>query len=378
MGKKGRFKLLSYLIEENLIFYQSLNKNKKIIAFSIFEFNNLPQIIILLNRFLKNKLLNNFSIQIDVNGENKKKILMCFDDTRKNNVIKTFNIIKQNIIDKYNSIDFFKNDKLEKEFLDIILDHVNSNIKLSKIKESILIDNEGDARILDLYNLNLKIIENKISFIHVFLNLINNYNRRGYLILNFRANPIHDIFLSAYFIDIKNQKNNDPIHLEDEVNSFFNDYLLKKHNFNLKDFSYYLFRFNITNDYSLSNNILELFLSQKQQDFNDLNQFNLHLEQKLRNYGLDFNRLNRNLLFIEQKILFLTLEDLDFNLLLRLCKKYYLKYTIYILILNDKEYTKILDVDKIQLLENIKIICYKDFLNFDFKRFKRNLVLENA
>jgi len=372
MGKKGRFKLLSYLIEENLIFYQSLNKNKKILAFSIFEFDNLPQIIILLNRFLKNRFLNNFSIQLDVNGENKKKILMCFNDTRKSNIIKTFNIVKQNIIDKYKSADFFKNEVLEKEFLAILLDHVNSNIKLSKIKKSILIDNEGDARILDLYYLDLNIILNRTSFFHVFLNLINNYNRKGYLILNFRLNSIRDALLSAYFIDVKNQKNNDPIHLEDEVNSFFNYYLLKKHNLNLTDISYYLFRFNITNDYSLSNNILELFLSQKQYNFNDLNQFNLHFEKNLRKNDLDFNRLNRNLLFIEQKILFLTLENLDFNLLLRLCKKYYLKYTIYILILDDKEYDKILNVDKIQLLESIKIIRYKDFLNFDFKRFKKN------
>ena len=37
MGKKGKYKLLSYLVDEHLIFYKNLINPKKFIAFSFLE-----------------------------------------------------------------------------------------------------------------------------------------------------------------------------------------------------------------------------------------------------------------------------------------------------------------------------------------------------
>ena len=65
MTRKGKFQLLSYLIDENLIYYKSLNKNKKIIAFAMFETIKINSVIPTLNQFLKKRIIKYYTIQLN-------------------------------------------------------------------------------------------------------------------------------------------------------------------------------------------------------------------------------------------------------------------------------------------------------------------------
>ncbi|MFX1339923.1 MAG: hypothetical protein ACFFDK_15030, partial [Promethearchaeota archaeon] len=61
MVKKGKFKLLSYVIEDQLIFYKSLNRNKKILAFSIIEVESFFPLLQILKDYLEKRILKYFS-----------------------------------------------------------------------------------------------------------------------------------------------------------------------------------------------------------------------------------------------------------------------------------------------------------------------------
>jgi len=378
MVKKGRFKILSYRVEDYLIFYQSLNKNEKVIAFSIFEFKKIPQIINLLNDFLKKRFLKNFSIQLNVQDKEKTLILMCFTDTKKNNIIKIFNLIKKTLIETHNSILFLKNDLLEKEFLEILIEKTDSKIKIWRKKDSLMVNYENDARILDFYELNLSNIVNRTSLFNIFLNLINNYNKIGYLIISVRFNDMQGTLLSAYFIEVKKRNLcNDELNIETEVNSFFNYPLLSKHNVNLNEVHNYLWRLHIKNNQYISDHLLELFLEENVYPDDENFTIKMHLEHNLNLMGIEFCWLNQNLILIEQRILFLILNKLDFDFLFRICKNYYSKYLIYILLLIDSDYNRALSIDKLQNLKELKILSRKDFECFDFTLFKEHLLLEN-
>ncbi|MFW9828855.1 MAG: hypothetical protein ACFFEY_14785, partial [Candidatus Thorarchaeota archaeon] len=72
MVKKGKYKLFSYIIEKNLIFYKSLKKSNKIIAFALFEYFSFKSIKEILNDFLRKRIIHYFSIQINTNEEDRK------------------------------------------------------------------------------------------------------------------------------------------------------------------------------------------------------------------------------------------------------------------------------------------------------------------
>lgn len=378
MVKKGRFKILSYRVEDNLIFYQSLNKNEKVIAFSIFEFKQITQIINLLNDFLKNRFLSNFSIQLNIQDKEKALILMCIIDSKKANIIKIFNLIKKTLEETHNSIFFLKNDPLEKEFLEIIIEKTDSNIKIWRKKDSLMVNYENNARTLDFYELNLSNIVDRTSIFNILLNLINNYNKIGYLILSFRFNNMQGVLLSAYFIDVKKQKCTDEFDIEKEVNNFFNYPLLSKHNVNLNEVHNYLWRLHITNNHYISDHLLELFIDENKPEVDENFTIKMQLENELNLKGISFCWLNQNLILIEQRILFLILNKLDFNFLFRICKNYYSKYIIYLLILNDTDHNRALTIDKLQNLKELKILSRKEFEKFDFTNLKEHLLLENS
>jgi hypothetical protein len=78
MPKKGKYQLLSYLVNRYLIFYKSLNRNKKIVAFAMFEANSLNKTIPILNEFLKKRFIQSYSIQLNTLQEKKKSLLPTF------------------------------------------------------------------------------------------------------------------------------------------------------------------------------------------------------------------------------------------------------------------------------------------------------------
>ncbi len=378
MVKKGKFKLLSFLIENQLIYYKSLNKNKKLLAFSIIETKTLLKIIPILNNFLKKRFLLYYSIQINIPKKRRKLILLNFIGNDKNRIIKFFSLINQQISECDKSVKFLKNRYLKRQFLYIISNKINVDINTMKLGDSLILKHDEDLQFLHFYQINCPFIKNKNVSLHNLLKLLNNFNRKGFLIFNIKVNNKEELIYHAYFIDIKCEQKNNSLDVEKEVNSLFKCELFKNVELNLKSLYCILWRTNISEIYYTLENGVNLFLSLSQFNFQKLSKFNTQFEKALKLNQINFHRLNRNLLMIEDKILFLIFKDFHHEDILRLIEKFYSKYFIIILILNQDEYKKLLDFNKIKFLENIKTLDYMDFMKLNLSVMKNEYVLKNS
>jgi len=378
MVKKGKFKFLSFLIENQLIYYKSLNKNKKLLAFSIIETNSLLKIIPILNDFLKKRFLLYYSIQINIPKKRRKLILLNFIGNDKNRIVKLFSLIYQQISDCDKSAKFLKNRNLKRQFMHVISNKINVDINAMKLGDSLILKHDEDLQFLNFYEIDCDIIENKSVSLHNLLKLLNNFNRKGFLIFNIKVNNKEELTYHAYFIDIKYEQNNYSLDIEKEVNSLFNCELFKNVELNLKLLYCILWRTNISEVYYNLENGVNLFLSLSQFNIQKLSEFNTQFEKALQLNQINFHRLNRNLLLIEDKILFLIFKDFHREDILRLLEKFYSRYYIIILILNQDEYKKLLDVNKIKFLENLKTLNYMDFVKLNLSVLKNEYVLKNS
>ncbi len=378
MVKKGKFKLLSFLVENQLVYYKSLNKNKKLVAFSIIETNNLLKIIPVLNELLKKRFLLYYSIQINIPKKRRKLILLNFIGNDKNRIVKFFSLIHQQISDCDKDAKFLKNRYLKRQFLHIISNKINVDINTMKLGDSLILKHDEDLQFLHFYQINCLFIENKSVSLHNLLKLLNNFNRKGFLIFNIKVNNKEELKYHAYFIDIKYEQNNNSLDIKKEVNSLFNCELFKNIELNSKLLYSILWRVNISEIYYNLENGVNLFLSLGQFNFQKLSKFNTQFEKALQLNQINFHRLNRNLLMIEDKILFLIFKDFHHEDILRLIEKFYSRYFIIILILNQDEYKKLLDFNKIKFLENIKTLNYMDFMKLNLSVMKNEYVLKNS
>lgn len=369
MVKKGKFNLLSYVIEDHLVFYKSLNKNKKILAFSIIEAESFYPLLQYLNEFLIKRFIKYFSIQLKVNEENKKIFLISFEEINKDEIIKLFNLVYQKINNIKNYLTFLTKESLEKKFLSIFNTNITSRLSISKSHDSILIKNHKFSTVYNFYTLNLDGVQTKFSFIPNFLNLACSFNIDGYLIINFKTILNDEINIAIYFVEINegidlNEK------IDDKINNFYNYNLLIKQELELKRFFNYLWRYEIFNNNVLHKEFSELFYTADQYDFQNFANFSSQFETNLVKNNIEFTRLNKNLLLIEQRVLFYSSPFLDSKLILKILERYFSKFFIYILILDDKEYDKLLKINKIQLLENVEILNSKKFSKLNLKVFK--------
>jgi hypothetical protein len=378
MVKKGKFKLLSFLIENQLIYYKSLNKNKKLLAFSIIETKTLLKIIPILNNFLKKRFLLYYSIQINIPKKRRKLILLNFIGNDKNRIIKFFSLINQQISECDKSVKFLKNRYLKRQFLYIISNKINVDINTMKLGDSLILKHDEEMQFLHFYQINCPFIKNKNVSLHNLLKLLNNFNRKGFLIFNIKVNNKEELIYHAYFIDIKCEQKNNSLDVEKEVNSLFKCELFKNVELNLKSLYCILWRTNISEIYYTLENGVNLFLSLSQFNFQKLSKFNTQFEKALQLNQINFHRINQNLLLIEDKILFLIFKDFHREDILRLLEKFYSRYFVIILILSQDEYKKLLDVNKIKFLENLKTLNYMDFVKLDFSVLKNEYVLKNS
>jgi len=378
MVKKGKFKLFSFLIENQLIYYKSLNKNKRLVAFSIIETNNLLKIIPILNDFLKKRFLFYYSIQINIPKKRRKLLLLNFVGNNKNRIVKFFSLIYQQISECDKSAKFLKNRYLKRQFLNIISNKINADINTMKLGDSLILKHDEDLQFLHFYQICCPFIENKSVSLHNLLKLLNNFNRKGFLIFNIKVNNKEELIYHAYFIDIKYEQNIHSLDIEKEVNSLFNCELFKNVELNLKLLYCILWRTNISEIYYNLENGVNLFLSLSQFNYQKLSKFNTQFEKALKLNQIDFQRLNRNLILIEDKILFLIFKDFHREDILRLLEKFYSRYFVIILILNQDEYKKLLDVNKIKFLENLKTLNYMDFVKLNFSVLKNANALKNS
>ncbi len=371
MVKKGKYRLFSYFIENHLIYYKSFKKKNKIIAFAIFVYLDFKSIEPILNDFLRDRVIHYFSIQIDTDEKSEKILLLNFEDYEKENITKGFNIVKQILTEIENSIKFLKDEILEKNFLAIFFQDINSRTSISKISEAITISTEEKLSIFKFYNINLKLIEQRNSFITNFLNLINNLSRRGFLIFNFQIDYNEDIKIFAYFVDIsENNKSNS--NLENHINNFFHSNLINRQDIKIQEIFNYFWRLGVTDTFFFLNDFHNLFLLKKNSYSSVLLDINNQIEENLVKYQIEYIRLSTNLLFIEDNYLFIILENLEPDYIHRILQERYPKYFIYILILDNLGYKKLLEMDSIKYLDNIIIIHPEEIQKLNYQEFKRS------
>jgi len=377
MGKKGKYRLLSYLVDEHLIFYKNLINPKKFIAFTFIEVKKFYPLILILSKFLIEKYIKYFSIQLNTRDKNKKIVVINFEDIEKDRITKSFNIVYETLNKDGILIKFLRNNDLEKEFLAILLNGFESNIHISKNSDSILIKDNKNPRRLHFYRINLERIDEKPSFIYCFLNIINNYNRSGFLIFHIKVDFSDNIKILSYFVE-ESKLYEDVNSIEKNVNPFFNIVLLEKLKINIKDLFKFLWRLGISDNFYLLEDLKDLFLSEDQNTLSELMSFNTRFELNLLNNQIEFKRLSKHLIFIEQWCIFLVLTLLDSNLIKKIIEHYHSKYFIYILILNEKEYDKLFEIKELKLLKKIKIMHPDEFSTFNFKTLKNSSYLENS
>lgn len=366
MAKKGKFKLLSYLIEDSLIYYKSFNKSEILFAFCIFKVSNLNQIISILNKFLNKGFFYYYSIQINI-ANRDIEVILCFRANEKNQIIELFGLASHKLIEYDNSIQILKKRNLEDKFINIFIKNFDSSIRIYKKPESILIKNHTYEKVLEFYEIKGYESQNQI-LIHL-MNFIKNLKQKGYLILNFKIID-NQPALNTYFIRIRESPFINHVNFKEDVNNFFNLNLLNKSEINLAKVYRILWRLNLTEEFSPFNKVDTTLLIGNNSKIYSIPEFNLKFEELLKSNQIEYQRLNQNLLFIEQKIVFITLIKLNFKLILKIFKRFFSKYLIYLLILDENEYQKLLKVDKVRLLKDIVILNNKEFKNLNLKKFK--------
>ncbi|MFX1315125.1 MAG: hypothetical protein ACFE9T_04625 [Promethearchaeota archaeon] len=376
MVKKGKYGLFSYLVEDNLIFYKNLSNLKKFIAFSFLEVKSMYPLFSILSNFLIERYIKYFSIQFNPKVKNKKVIILNFEDIEKDRIRTLFNIIYEKLNKSRISIKFLSNNNLEEEFLAIFLNNQDSNLKVLKDLDSLLIEDNKNSKRLTFYRIYLERIEDKSTFIYCFLNLINNFDRKGFLIFYFKLDFGENIKILAYFVE-ESKIQEDLESLEKKVNHFFDSILLEKSKVKIKEIFKLLWRLGISDNFSLLEYSKDLFLSEDQDKFSILFKFNSKLERHFLRSQIEYKRLNKFLIFIEQWCLLLVLPSLNTNLIQRIIENYHQKYFIYILTLNQRDYDKLLEIEEIRLLKKIKILHPNEFSTLNFKIFKKSFQLEN-
>jgi hypothetical protein len=370
MVKKGKFRLLNYFIENNLIYYKSLSKNSKIIAFALIKFLNFKPLKYVLTECLINRLIQYFAIQIDINDGSKKLILLNFQDSKKENIIKAFNSVKQSIAETYSSPIFLKDKILEKEFLSIIFNDINAKTSITKEPESILLSSERNNVIFKFFSINLGLIDNKYSFVSNFLNLINSIGRIGFLIFNFKIDINENIKVTSYFIE-KNDKMDADYTIQSKVNNFFKSDIISEENIKIKTIFKFLWRLGIREDSIILNDFYNLFISEKSSPSLDLQKIKADIERNLIKNHIKYIKLSKKLFFIEESVLFIILDTLDSEYIHRILEEHYPKYIFYILILNHKGYEKLLETKSIYLIKSIKIIPPEEIHKFNYQELKK-------
>lgn len=368
MVKKSKYNLSTYFLEENLLFYTSLNKKKKKIAFSILQVKDCVPIITILNNFLKKEYLNYYSIQISLLNNYKTLIFMVFIDFEKNRILNSFNIIREKLSEINDKVIFLKEESLEKQFFSIGFSDVDSKFNRLKSKEVITIENDRSRHLLSFSTLDLFGLTEKETFLHDFYGFLKKRELKGFLILIFKKTLSDEISVFNYFVELK-EIDEKVTNLRDEINDFFNFPLIKKQKLELKNLFKLLFRLEMSEERLAFREVSKLFYNKEMEKKPDLAKLNLKLEDIFKTNEINFHRLNPNLILINNKILFVLFEKVDFELLNKVIANYYNKYQIFILILNRQDYYQLIEFEKINELKQLKVFNYQEDANSFLDKF---------
>ncbi len=378
MVKKGKFKVFSFLLENHLIYYKSINKNNKLIAFSILESDNFLRIIKPLNEFILNKYLIYYSIQLNIPQKRKTLIIISFVGENRSNIDKFFNLIKEKINNIDSSVSFLKNRKLKRHFLHVLSNNIDGGANSMKEPNFLVLKYGESLKFIQTHQMNFENLKNQMISLHSLLKALKNFNQKGYMIFNIRTDNHQKIVTNAYFLDIKHDVNSNVIDIDKEINQLYDCELFKKSNLNISNIYRILWRVNVSDNFYVINNDADIFFSLSQFNFQDISKFNTQFVKILQLNKFNYHRLKPNLFFIEERILFLILEDNNLKYIKKLLKNFFSRYFIFILILNQKEYRKLIESNEIGLLDNLKILSFKDFVMLDFLELKKENLLKNA
>lgn len=378
MARKGKFKLFSFLIEQHLIYYKSINKHNKLVAFSVLEINDLLKIVPLLNDFLLKKFLFYYSVQINVPKNRRKRIILAFVESDKLKIDKFFNLIFQKIREYDRSFKFLENHNLEKQFFHILFNKIDNKINTLKIDESLILKQGENLQFLRCYEINCDFMINGTVSLHNLLKALSNFNQKGYLIFHIKVLTSGVIVSNAYFIDKKHENDHSSVDIEEEINSLFNCDIFKKSILYINHLSSILWRANFSEVFYDINKDSDIFLSLSKYNFQDLSKFSVQFNKSLRLNQIAFHQLKPNLYFIEEKVLFLILDLYNPVEISKILEQFFSKYYIIILILDMDEYNKLIQSNEIRLLDNIETLNLKDFIRFNMNNLKNEYVLKNS
>ncbi len=362
-GPKGKFQLFSYEINDFLIIYESLNKIKKYVGISIFYSEESLRIIRKLNKLLSQDIIKFYTIQINVALGLKYFYILFFEETTKEELIKKFNYLHKifQIMLPNINFKFFEKQQLEKQYFAFISEHKNEFKRLLKNKDSLILKNEKTSILIKCCCIDLNLIFDKSSFFQNLLIFLKNFNFKGYLLFTFKKDSLNIIYTSSYIIEVEENisKSRDFIR---ELNEFYGITLFYQQNINLKDFYKLFWRINVNEKWVYWNKVIEIFPIRKNLKNESENKISKALIKKFNIHSLKYVQLNKDLYLVEKKIVIYLVHELKSDELIKLIKRYFLKYFIYFIIIKKEHYDKIEKHRIFKSFENISFFYIKDFL----------------
>ena len=360
MTKKGKFKLTSCLVENQLIFFKS--KAPKIIAFAVLLTSNYREMLPLLTNMLKKRYFEYFSWQIGIKKDRKDMFIINIKDS-KAGIMKAFHLVEKELSDCKIKKIFLENEGLKKVFFELLSQDVQSQIFLDKTSHSIIIKNPKETRKLGIYELNLAYLNKQENGILNLINYLSDLGKEIILYFNFYVNNLNSISYYGIMIEEITRKS-DTMDFDKQVNKFFNWDLLIRVKIKINQALLLIWRKPLSSS-KFSYEIPRSFCKTSESDL-----LVNKLARKFNKHNIKYHRIKDNMLFIEDSIIFILIQKTDLKKLSYILKKYYLKYKIILLFLNDEEYQKFLNVEQITKLNELQILRTSDLRGFNYKDLK--------
>ena len=365
MTKKGKFKLSSFLVEDFLIYYKSVNKNHKLNAFAVALVSDFQDILPYLIRMLRKRYINYFSVQINVVEKREDLIIINLSNDKKDGIIRSFHIVYEYLNNKCKIKCFYKNEMLKNIFLGLLTVDLNSYIKLIRPSNSLLIKNQNEMKVFKLYELDFK-SENRSILVTNFINYLIDSELGGYFLLNVQFDDYDNLITRSLYINVRDKIQEDETIIEEEINDFFDRELLKNIKINLNDVFSILWRKPLNKNKQLFSKLPDWGIQSDEKLKEIVNEIEYNLKEK----NINFQKINPLLFFIEQNIIFLIAKEADINHISKILNKYYSKYKIIILIIEEEEHEKLNKIEKITQLKDLKIMDMSIFSQFNYSTLK--------
>ena len=366
MTKKGKFKFASFLVEDHLIFFKD-KKKSTMVAFTVLYSSNFKKILPILIKMLEKRYFEYFSWQITVDKDKKDIFIINFRDA-KAGIIKAYNLIKQELNNLNFNNYFLEKDTLKTTFFKILSKEIDSKLSIVKSLNAIIIQNPDELRVLSIFELDIGLFAEQENLYENLINYLRDLGKKFLIYFNFSIDRFNLISNYGILIAILNQKT-EKTNLDELVNQFFHNPLLNKLKIKLKQTMCILWRKTFPSS-RLLYKTSKFFLDQNLNY--DSNSIIDDLLVKFDKHKINYHQINEKILFIEDHILFILIEKLDLQILSNLLEKYYSKYKVMMLFLNEGDYYEVTNVDKISKLNNLTILRISDLVGLNYNIFKMN------